>query len=275
MEKRLAMIATGAIDDADYQTRLAVDDDALRELTESVRRDGVLVPILLTPEADGYLVIAGHRRFKAANLVGLQEIPAYIIPADEAGRWSGAFAENMFRQDLTAIEEAAAIVDCLESGRYDVDSLGKALGKSRHWIDDRVMIASWPEDVQEMVHLGGLSCAAARNLAMIGDEVHRGMLLTYARDNGASARSTAAWLQAWEAGKEYRDPGEVPVADPGAAIAPIEPYCPCVICDRKLKMIELHYSPVCSGCSEYLVELARSVRGHDLGGGGGAGGGQG
>ena len=264
--RELKFVNTKSIDDSQYQTRLNIDDVAFTELIESIRRDGVLVPLLLSCVDDSYTVIAGHRRFKAIIEIGLEDVPAYVIEGEDNKAWNGAFAENMFRQDLTAIEESAAVVDCLEFGRYDVDQLARALGKTRQWIEDRVIIASWPEDIQIAVHAAKISTAAARNIAKIEDVVHRQMLLEFAHENGATARVTAAWLQAWQAGQVHLTPDQIEPAGGGSALPPIEPYSPCVICARKLKMIELHFTPVCDDCSHILLDLARELAGRTDGG---------
>lgn len=192
MARSLETVSVKDIDDSQYQTRLSIDPGTIGDLVQSVRRDGILVPLLLSYADEKYTVVAGHRRFLAACEIGLPDVPAYVMLAGENKGWSGAFAENMFRQDLTSIEEASAIVDCLASGQYDAESMAKALGKSRAWVEDRVMISSWPGDTQEAVHAGRVSLAAARNLAKIDDPVHRQMLTQFAYENGASARSTAA-----------------------------------------------------------------------------------
>jgi len=259
MARRLETVKASDIDDSTYQMRLSVQDESYVELAASIRRDGVLVPILLSELAGHLAIIAGHRRFKAVLEIGLKEVPAYVFSADEEKGWTGAFAENMFRQDLSPIEEAAAVVDCLKAGEFDIHRLAIALGKSAQWVEDRVTVAAWPEAVQIGVHQGRISLAAARNLVKVEDPVHRQMLLEYAYENGVTARVTAAWLQAWQAGQVNVAPADIPADQGGARLPPIEPYSPCVICGRKLKMIELHYTPVCNDCTPIILDVAREL----------------
>ncbi|MBA7534832.1 Nucleoid occlusion protein [subsurface metagenome] len=259
MPGKLTFVSSADVSDTEYQTRLDITAESIKELTESIRRDGILVPLLMSFSGDVFTIIAGHRRFMAALDIGLAEVPAYVIPAEQNQGWSGAFAENMFRQNLTPIEESAAVLDCLESERFNHVELAKALGKSTQWVEDRINIAHWPRDVQKAVHGGWISTSAARNLAKIEDEPHRQMLLDFARENGATARVTAAWLQAWQAGQVHEDPAQITPAAGESALPPIEPYSPCVICARKMKMIELHFTPVCDDCSHLLIDLAREL----------------
>jgi len=253
------MVKVGEIDDTYFQMRAGVDEDSFKELLDSVLRDGVLVPILLHVSDAGYSVVAGHRRLAAARLAGHTDIPGYVVEKKETSGWSGAFAENLFRKDLSAIELAAAVCDCIKAGTYTEETLARALGRSRQWIRFYTEVASWPDDLSLAVHLGRLSVSAAHHLAEISDAVHRAMLVQYACENGATARVTAAWLQAWKAGQVSQDPGGIPPAAGREGVPPIEPYTPCVICSRQQKMIDLHYTPVCDGCSGLLVDLAREL----------------
>lgn len=259
--RELKNVAVIEIKEDDYKMRESIGGGAFDELVSSVMRDGLLVPILLRPVDGGYTIVAGHRRFAAVTKVGWHYIPAQILGPDEDVGWGGAFAENMFRQDLTPLEEAAAVHDCIENGTYNIDTLARALGRSVGWVESRLDMMKWPDDVLVVVHSGALSVSAARNLAGIDEDPHRSMLLQYAVENGATARITAAWLQSFEAGKMCSDPGEVEPVPGNSVLPPIEPYTPCVMCSRKFKMVELRYTPICSDCSPMLVDLARKIAG--------------
>jgi len=258
-KRELKNVETIKINDADYKMRESIGGEAFDELVSSIMRDGLLVPILLRPVEDGYTIVAGHRRFAAVTKLGWHYIAAQILGKDEQVGWGGAFAENMFRQDLTPLEEAAAVQDCVEGGGYTIETLSRALGRSVNWVNDRLDMMGWPDDVLAVVHSGALSVSAARNLAAIDDEVHRGMLVEYAVSNGATARITAAWAQSFQAGKICNEPGEIEPVPANSVLPPIEPYTPCVMCGRKYKMVELRYTPICSDCSPLLVDLARKI----------------
>lgn len=264
--RELKNVEVVKINEDDYKMRESIGGVAFDELVSSIMRDGLLVPILLRSVEDGYTIVAGHRRFAAVTKLGWHYIASQILGADEDVGWGGAFAENMFRQDLTPIEEAAAVKDCIASEVYTIETLSNALGRSNAWILDRLEMMTWPADVLAVVHAGSLSVSAARNLAEIDEDAHRGMLLQYAVDNGATARITAAWAQSYHAGKMVDQPGDVEPLPPSSVLPPIEPYTPCVMCSRKLKMVELRYVPVCSDCSPLLVDLARKIGAGDIAG---------
>ena len=236
--------------------RQGVDEESFGELLASIKKDGVLVPVLLRSCGSGYEVVAGHRRVAAAKRAGLSEVPAQVIDGEGVAGWGGAFAENMFRAGLTAVEEAAGIVDWMADGGGDIDAVARALGRSRAWVEDRVAMLDWPADVLGAVHAGVLSVAAGRNLAGISDEGHRVMLVNYAGENGATARVTAAWRQAWEAGRMCEDPGAVEVAPGGPAVPAVEPYTPCVVCGNQELMRSMRYLPICGTCQPAVVQAA-------------------
>jgi len=260
MASELKLVPVNDVCDSKFRMRETIEQGNYFELRESIRRDGVLVPVLLQSTPSGYEVVAGHRRFKAACEIGHSCIPAHVVDMDEKQGWHGALAENMFRQDLSAIEEAAAIKDCMDSTGYDVHTMAVALGRSQVWVKERLELIEWPTDVAGAVHAGVLSVAAARNLAAIDDEVHRTMLVAYAVENGATARVTAAWLQAWQIGEIQRKPQDIE-AEPGKQnLPPIEPHTPCIICTSMQKMTDLRYPPVCPNCVDVMIDMARRLR---------------
>ena len=253
-----------------YQMRRGEDDEAFGELVASVRADGVLVPVLLRSSGEGYEIVAGHRRVEAARLAGLREVPAQIIEGEGIAGWGGAFAENMFRVGLSAVEEGAGIVEWMQGTGADVDEVARGLHRSRGWVEERISMLEWPGDVLAAVHSGKMSVAAGRNLAGIADAGHRGMLIDYAVENGASARVTAAWRQAWDAGKACRDPGSVEPEPGRAPFAAIEPYTPCVVCGAQDLMRSMRYLPLCGSCQDAGVgAAARLRRGGDVADGAG------
>lgn len=253
------------VDEKEYLMRMDKDDESFEELKSSIKRDGVLVPVLLNKQGSVYSVVAGHRRCRAANAAGVRTVPAYVFEGNEGRGWNAAFAENMFRQDLSPIEEAAAITDCLSEGQYCVEELARALGRSVVWVKDRVDLVSWPDDLQLAIHAGKISVGAARNLVSITDDSHRSMLVDYAVDNGATARTTAAWLQGWRAGLPIENPGNVEPEAARPGLPPVVPYTPCIICGRKEEMVKLTFAPVCSDCTDIVAEVARSIRQQDGG----------
>jgi ParB family chromosome partitioning protein len=232
----------------------------MHTLVESVRDNGILQPILLRTDGDKFEVVAGHRRFKAAQMCGLAAVPACIMDDNDGNPKALAYHENIFRHDLTPIEESAAVLDMLQSDEFDIETLAAALNKSINWIAQRVAMCEWPVEVAAAVHAGKISTAAAWNLAKIKDQMRRKMLVDYAAENGATARVTAAWLQSEQAGMAQADPEDIEPGEAPPTPTKIEPYTPCVVCSGQFKMINLSFLPICGPCNEIVLAAAKELQ---------------
>jgi len=248
----LSMIDASQIDAAEYGQRLQLDEEELMKLAASIRDEGLRQPIGVKHNEGRFTVIFGHRRLEACKRVGLQKIPAVILTGDEVTLRKATFAENFFRANLTPIEQAAAIADEITSGRMTKEQVADGFKRTVDWVNKQMAIVTWPEDCLEAVHSGDLSVAAAANLAMIEDEQYRAMLVDQARDNGATARTTASWLQGWRAMMPPEQAMEQQPVEEGRAAAPMVPKGMCVGCRDVFRVDELNYLPFCPRC---LVEV--------------------
>ncbi|MBA7479870.1 Nucleoid occlusion protein [subsurface metagenome] len=232
----------------DYALRMEADDEGIEELAVSIRRLGIISPLVVTREGEVIKVVAGHRRLAAARLAGLKVVPCILTARPVAGSKEVSMAENLFRKDLSPIELAAAMKDAVESGCVNYTTLAEGLHRAKHWVHSMIALLDWPVDVQKAVHAGWLSVSAASNLALITDDSYRGFLLRNAQENGATARTTAAWLQAWRS----LAPAEQAVqAEPGPAgerATPLAPQAPCICCSEVFRTDQLCHVPVCSAC---------------------------
>ena len=228
--------------------RMEFEDETLDDLRASIRRLGILVPLLVSAEQDGYTLVAGHRRFKAAVLESYRTVPAIVRDTAVLDDKEVSFAENLFRQDLTPVEVAAGLNDVLEKKTMTVEELAAAVHHSKHWVTSMVDMLTWPDDVLQSIHAGWLSISAGSNLALINDDTYRDFLLRNAHENGASARATAAWLQAWRS----LVPVEVAITrepEPAnVASVPKIPQAPCLCCMQVFRTDELAHVAICIGC---------------------------
>lgn len=241
----------------DHALRMEFEDETLDDLRASIRRIGIIVPLLVSAEVDGYTLVAGHRRLKAAFLEGNKTVPAIIRDISAIDTKEVSFAENLFRQDLTPVEVAAGLKDVLDKETMTVDELAAAMHRSRHWVTSMVDMLAWPDDVLQAVHVGWLSVSAASNLALIPDDTYRDFLLRNAKDGGASARTTAAWLQAW---RSMAPPEQAVVAEPGPAdraSVPAIPQAPCLCCMQVFRTDELAHVAICVGCITAIRGVGR------------------
>ena len=148
-----------------YQPRTDFRQEALQELADSIRARGVVQPVVVRPlEAGGYQLIAGERRWRAAQMAGLHEIPAVIRPIDDQGAMCLALIENIQRQDLNPLEEARGIARLLEEFDMTHESVAAAVGKSRSTITNLLRLLELSPAVRKMLEAGELEMGHARAL---------------------------------------------------------------------------------------------------------------
>ena len=150
-----------------YQPREIFDADKLRELADSIKEHGVFTPVLVRRVNEGYELVAGERRAKAAEIAGLTEIPAIIVDFDDDQMAEISLLENIQRENLTAIEEAKGYKTLIDRRGYTQEELGKRVGKSREHIANTMRLLILPESVQKMVEEGTLSAGQARPLITV------------------------------------------------------------------------------------------------------------
>ena len=147
-----------------YQPRSNFDKDELQALAESIKRDGVLMPILIRPQGDGYELIAGERRWRASQMAKLHEIPAVVRDVDDLQALELAIVENEQRDDLTAVESARAYRRLMEEFNYTQQQVAESIGVSRVQVSNLIRLLQLPEAVQLMLEERKLSMGHARPL---------------------------------------------------------------------------------------------------------------
>lgn len=153
------------------QPRKEFDDKAMAELADSIAQHGLLQPLLVRPVfGGGYQIVAGERRWRAARMAGLTELPAVIREMSDSEVMELALIENLQREDLTAIEEANGYRTLMEKYEMTQEEVAKTVGKSRPAVANALRLLSLPQKVLEMVEQGLLSAGHARALLSFPDE---------------------------------------------------------------------------------------------------------
>ena len=161
----LQEIPVASIEPNPHQPRSQFDDEALSSLGESIRSLGVLQPILVRPVGvDRYQLIAGERRWRAARRVGLQTIPALVKTVEDQGALEQALVENLHRQDLNPLEEAAAYQQLIEDFQLTHEQVAGRVGKHRVTITNTLRLMQLPPTVQRLLKDGQLTAGHARAL---------------------------------------------------------------------------------------------------------------
>ena len=161
----LAMLAIDALEPGRYQPRLRLDPEALRELAESIKAQGVMQPILARPRGDGrYEIIAGERRWRAARMAGLETVPALVREVPDRHMLAMALIENIQREDLNPLEEATGLKRLIEEFGMTHADAAEALGRSRAGITNALRLLELAPPVQELLREGRLDMGHARAL---------------------------------------------------------------------------------------------------------------
>ena len=182
-------IPVNAIDPNPNQPRVHFDEASLAELTASILAIGVLQPILVRPEgSDRYQLIAGERRWRAASRAGLQMIPAIVRVTDDVSSVEQALVENLHRQDLTPLEEAAAYQQLLEDFNMTHEQVASKVGKSRSAITNALRLLGLPPSIQSLLADGRLSAGHAKALLGTPDRLLQEQLAKRAVEMGWTVR---------------------------------------------------------------------------------------
>ena len=172
-----------------FQPRTEFNDEALKELSESIKQHGVMQPVLVRPskEEGMYELIAGERRWRASKMAGLVEIPAIIREFSDKETLEVALIENIQREDLSPLEEARGYQRLIAEFKYTQEKLSKVVGKSRSHVANLMRLLSLPEPVQAMLDEGKLAMGHAR--ALLSAENPEAMAKEIA-DTGMNVRQT-------------------------------------------------------------------------------------
>ncbi len=192
-------VPLGSIRPLPGQPRRHFDDNAISELADSIGLRGLLQPIIVRrdPDGDGYQLVAGERRWRAAQRAGLHQIPALVRELDDAATYEIALVENIQRQDLNAIEEAGAYRRLIDDFGHNQEALAKLVGKSRSHVANLMRLLDLPDPVQALVGEGSLAMGHAR--ALIGAEDAEAIARRVVKE-GLSVRAVEALVREGKGG---------------------------------------------------------------------------
>lgn len=167
-------LAIEQLEPGPFQPRRYFDENELQSLVDSITQNGILQPILVRRHPDDparYQIVAGERRWRAAQLASLHEVPVVVRELDDSQTLELAIIENIQRQDLTAIEEAEGYRRLMDEFGHTQEQLSQVVGKSRSHVANTLRLMNLPEEIRSLVHRGDLSAGHARALLMADDAV--------------------------------------------------------------------------------------------------------
>jgi len=152
------------------QPRKNFDDESISTLADSIKQHGILQPLLVRPYGNGYQIVAGERRWRAARMLGLSEVPVQIKEFSDAEAMQIALIENLQRENLNPIEEAKGYNELIESYDMTQEEVAKTVGRSRSAVSNSVRLLSLPEEILEMLECGNISVGHGKALLSFDDE---------------------------------------------------------------------------------------------------------
>jgi ParB family chromosome partitioning protein len=209
-QEELREVPVGSISPNPNQPRRHFDSEALDALAGSLGERGVLQPVLVRPKPDGtYELIAGERRWKAAQIAGMKTIPALVRPHDDAASLELALIENMARENLNPVEEARACAALVEELGLTREQVGKRVGRGRVAVSNLMRLLDLPDEALELLEEGTLSEGHGRALLLAKDHASRRQLARAAADQGWSVRTMEDRARrSNEAAREGSHPGK-------------------------------------------------------------------
>jgi ParB family chromosome partitioning protein len=202
----LQELAVGSIRPNPYQPRVRLDEPQFRELVASMEVAGLLQPVVVRRHLDGYQLIAGERRWRAAQRLGWQKIPAVIKDADDRTLLTLALVENLQRDDLSCIEEATSYQRLLDEFQLSQSEVARLVGRDRSTVANALRLLKLPPEVAAMVDEGRLSEGHARALLGVLDRGHMTRLAQDAVAQGWSVRQIEAKVRGVRPGGARRQP---------------------------------------------------------------------
>lgn len=194
-DHRVINVSVRDIDTNAQQPRKQFDEEALTELSASIKTHGIVQPLIVKERNGRYLIIAGERRFRAARMAGLSEVPVLVADYDEAQIHEVSLIENIQREDLNPIEEAAAIRFLMQQHDMTQEEVASRLGKSRPAIANALRLLQLPECVIDLLRDGTLSAGHGRALAGVSDAAQAEALAKESVNLGYSVRALEARIQ--------------------------------------------------------------------------------
>ncbi len=203
-ESGVIMLRTSSVEPDRKQPRTKFDEDAIEQLAQSLQQHGMLQPILVRKSGESYKIVAGERRWRAAMKAGIKEVPAIVKELDDLQAAQIALIENLQRESLDPVEEAAGYKRLSEEFSMTQEQIAEKVSKPRSVVANSLRLLELPESVQKMLSSGDISVGHAKVLAGVADKEKCAALAQRAKEEKLTVRALEAMLAA--EGKETKKP---------------------------------------------------------------------
>jgi len=234
--------------------RFEDDEAGIAELAESIKLHGLLQPLVVRKEDDGYRLIAGFRRLRAVKSLGWEKVPASVVKPGEITDEELTLVENLMRKDLDPVEEAAAFAEILERTGWTHEELADRLGKTRPYVTKRLMLLKLDPVTAQAVHEGLITMTVALELLRVDDVPTRQLYLEHAIKFGSNVETVRYWVENWLREKQAMEARGEPVTDVAPQPPPEEILVTCQICQRAVPVSEVRGITICAECLRAIRE---------------------
>lgn len=222
----------------------------IEELTQSIRKIGVIEPLIVAKTKEGFNLLAGKRRLKASQAAGLPTVPCVVLDLEQQDGFTITLHENMYRENLNAVDEALIYQQLRDKHRYSSKEIAKMIGQSEGYVSQRLQIILWPDNLTQALHHDQISFSVARELSMVTEIKHLNYLLKWTIEQGANYRTVRRWRIDWQSSKLQPTPDDQdqPPADKPPPTPPEQ--IPCYWCSSWTnpdKLVTIHLCTDCYG----------------------------
>ncbi len=241
--------------------RTEYDQNHIRELAESLKRVGLLQPIMVRKEGTKFQIVCGHRRFLAAKYLGWLDIPAIEYSIDDGDADVAKVHENIFRQDLDKIEEAKYYLYLQQKYGYTEKQVSEKINKTQSYVSQHLSILNYGPEIKDAIKYKKVSFSVARELSKVKSIPKRRSLLKAAIENGITARTASIWKK--EANEHvviYPDNHTPRDDDPPAFDPSTIPNTNCQMCDADVKVTEIRSMTMCDVCKNKMVQIREQLK---------------
>jgi len=254
------MIEMGLIDEPDGIIRLKIDTEKIEELAESIKAIGQLQPILVRPKGKRYEIVYGHRRFLATQRLGKARILSTVRELNNETTALMRATENIAREDISPIEEAAIYEDLKETAGLSTDKIAKRMGKSESLIKRRLDLLRMPPCLQKAVHNKEIGYSAAEELWSLGDLPDIEYYLGFAVDHGATVQVIRTWVREK---KDERRRSRNDIEGGRSLTSPMEARPVYIACDTCQEPMEIGEETVVRCCPICAKAIKKALEGGD------------
>ena len=256
---KLMRVALSELMPPEHPVRAAWDENKLMELSAHIKAHGVLVPLVVEKRENGYEVVYGHRRLVAAQRANITTVPVLVRDSKDAEAEILKVGENFGREELSPAEEAAYYAEVFERVGQDVDKVAAAVGMRREYVESRLNLLRGAPEVLNALVGREISLGVAQQLNKMKREEDRRYCLEFARRDGCTVATAAAWVQTYNNRPEgVVPPSALPDATPAPA-APLANPMKCWICESSEEPWELRLVYEHTSCRRMLDRQAAAA----------------